>query len=114
MNIINNFIKLFNSRRELMLIQEINDNKIKYLECKNIIANFILFEREITREQIKNSSKYSFFNLPNYLNQVNDKNSKNLLYLKKILELEDSFKICFHLEQITNKKLDDYSNESLE
>jgi hypothetical protein len=112
MNILNNFLNFYNDRKELMVIQKANDKQIEKLSCKDILVNFLLFERNKTREQIDNASKHSLLLVGNYFTEVNDTNRKNLNYLSKLLETNDDFEICKKLDLIYKNKLKNYSDVS--
>lgn len=106
MNMINDFL---NNRKELTIIQRNNDEKMRHLECKDIVAIFLLFERHRTREQIDNLSKHKIWTVGNYFIQMNEINKINLNFLSDLLE-SDSLTICKKLEEISRIQPINYSN----
>ncbi len=110
MNIINDYLNFYNKRKELMVIQESNDKKLLNLFCKDVVVFFLLFERNNTREQINNASKYSIWNMGPYMNDVHQRNKQNLDFLQKILETNDSKLICNTLKKINKLKPIFYSD----
>lgn len=109
MNIINNFLNFYNDRKELMVIQKANDEKMEKLPCKNILVTFLLFERNKTREQIDDASGYSLWSIGNYFTDVNELNKSNLNYLSDLLKSKNEKEICQNLHLICKNKIRDYS-----
>ena len=91
MNVINNFLNFYNDRKELMVIQKANDEKMGKLTCKHVLVTFLLFERNKTREQIDNASEHSLWSIGNYFTNVNELNKSNLNYLSKLLESDNEY-----------------------
>ncbi len=112
MNTINDYLNFYNKRKELMTIQESNDKKLLNLFCKDVVVFFLLFERNNTRDQINNASKYSIWNMGPYMNDIHQRNKQNLEFLQKLLNTNDQKKICNTLKKINKIKPLLYSNIS--
>ncbi len=106
MNIINNLTSFFKDRNELMKIQEANDLKMEKLDCKDVIASFIFYERKRTREQINEGSKLGLFDMINFMKQSNELNKQNLELINKILNLENP---CEKINEIVKYEYKNYS-----
>ena len=94
MNVINNFLNFYNDRKELMVIQKANDEKMGKLTCKDVLVTFLLFERNKTRDQIDNASEHGLWSIDNYFTNVNELNKSNLNYLSNLLKSENEYDIC--------------------
>ena len=110
MNTINNFLNFYSDRKRLMKIQDNNDSKLKNLNCKDVLAMFLLFEREITRRQIDEITNSNIIKMVNQMNEINKINENNLNYINNLLEKSNQIEICRKLELFYKNKIKNYKD----
>jgi len=78
---------IFNERKEQLVKQEEIDNKLKQLNCicPTIVSEYLLLQRNITRNQqykVINTSFFSIYDEMNVQLQVNQNISNRFLHLR--------------------------------